>query len=184
MYSKRDLGCLIKSRLELSNTHGSGADARRRAKPAVSEEEGREGAVYSDEFPVKVSQWKRGWRRVGWDLFQSDAMIIWGFVWPIDVSFSVFILILSMTFWFKGKKSHRSHQNSRELENDLTVISHKRDICCISTSAFQGHKLSLYSVETIFLFVWEVLCPHTIICFFNYNDQHKSTFTLSFKHLT
>ncbi len=161
-HSMRDLGCLIKSRLELSNTHSSGADARRRAKPCVtadSEEEGREGGVYSDEFPVKVSKWKRGWRRVGWDRFQSDAMIIWGFVWPVDVSLSVTAFLFYQ--WHFDLKERKSHQNIRELGNYLTVISHKRNICCISTSAFQGHKLSLFSVETTLLFVWEVLCSHT-----------------------
>lgn len=129
-HSMRDLGCLIKSRLELSNTHSSGADERRGAKlcvAAASEEEGREGGVYSDEFPVKVSQWKCGWRRVGWDRFHSDAMIIWGFVWPVDVSFSVTAFLLyQWHFDLKERNSHRSHQNSRELGNDLTVISHKK----------------------------------------------------------
>ncbi len=112
-------------------------------------------------------------------------------LWSFEVSCGLLMFLSQYSFLFyqwhfdlKGKKSHRSPQNSRELENYLTVISHKRDICCISTSAFQGHKLRLFSVETTLLFVWEVLCLHTILRFFNYNDQHKSTFTLSFKHLT
>lgn len=131
-HSMRDLGCLIKSRLWLSNTHSSGADGRGRENPCVaaaSEEEGREGGVYSDSCFL----WKSVTGRVGEDGWVGTVFSV--MLWSSEDLCGLLMFFFSVTpflfyqwhFDLKERNSHRSHQNIRELGNYLTVISQQKE---------------------------------------------------------